>query len=535
MNRNLLLYFSAFAAVLAVGCSKSEKTEVSQQQLKVTGIDRTTGLALANVGDYGNYQLINAADGLSAEVSNLSLANGGASDLATYSGIAHQQYRITNMGNGYFTIMNLGSGKYAESFNNNGQYQLIQSSADSSADQLWLISPVAGKGYNAVNKASGLAITGNTPNALLLQTFTGATSQIWGYNEVPPTGYRDDAVVNFFHRTLTSQGSVAFDQGNSIPLSNGEELWIAEDSFDGSELLPDGNIHCGYFIEYRNSMLIQPASHSWNPNLTNNVLTVNSTDGRPKQVFNIQPNTQWTWPGQGIQVGNKVYVAAGEGNGLGSTNQAIYELSFAGPDAVSVQRDTPAGVSGQTTIGWGSGFVNGNDGYVYVFGSKGVYFNASSIYVARFATSDPLTWFFWNGTTWASTPPTGTAGTIASSQQNVAVSYWNGKYIMMQMDLGFFCDPSSHNIYLSTSSSPTGPFTAPVKVFTIEDMDQGSLIKYYTPAIHPEFDNGKNELLLTYSVNYSACTVSSECINGEMPSNGYQVKGVRVPAAAIGL
>jgi hypothetical protein len=536
MNRNVLLYFAALSAIFASGCTKSEKTVVNQsQQSKQVSFDRTTGLALNNTGDYNNYQLINSANGQSAEIAGLSLANGGTSDLANYTGIAHQQYRITNAGNGFYTIMNLGSGKYAQSYKYNGQYILIQNSADTSDDQLWAISIVSGKGYKAISKTSGLAIAGNSPYIMQLQPYTGAANQVWAYNEVPPAGYRDDAVVGFFHRTLPIQGSIAFDQGNSIPLSNGEDLWIAEDSFDGGELLPDGNIHCGYFIEYRNSMLIQPSNHSWNPNLTSNVLTVNSTDGRPKQVFNIQPGTQWTWPGQGVQVGNKVYVAAGEGSGLGSTNQAIYELSFAGSNAVSVQRDTPAGVSNQTTIGWGGGFITGSDGYVYVYGSQGVFFNASDLYVSRFATSNPLVWYFWNGTTWASKPTTASAAVVATSQQNVAFAYWNGKYIMMQMDLGFFCDPSKHNIYLSTSNSPTGPFSAPVQVFTIEDMDQGNLIRYYTPNIHPEFNNGKNELLLTYSVNYSACTVSSECINGEMPSNGYQVKGVRVPASVIGL
>jgi hypothetical protein len=528
-------------AVLTQGCQKSE----SVKSIAVKGspkdiIAKSTGLSSLNaVGDYGTYQFLNAANGYSAEVANLSLDDGGTGDLtASYSGISHQKWRITYEGSGYFTIMNLGSGKFAQSYNYNGTQVLIQNSADTAANQLWAISTLdSGKSYKVVNKADGLAITGNGTGMIQLAAYSGTTAQNWGYNELPADSYRDDQVVGFFHRANPALHSVAFDQGNSIPLSDGHELWITEDAFNGFELAANGDIKCNYFINYRNSMLVQPANHSWDPNQTTNITINNSTSNQPLQVCNIQPGTQWTWPGQGIELNGKVYVIAGEGNGLSATGNAFYVFTE-NPSSYTwaVERDTVTQVNSNAAgVGYGGGFYKAADGYIYSFGSKGVFFNANDLFVARFQPSNFFSWTFWNGSTWASTPSAANAAVIGTSQQNVFITYWHGKYIMMQMDEGFFCDPTSHNIYLSTSSSPTGPFSAPIKVWTIEDMDGGHIIKYYTPAIHPEFDNGKNELLLTYSVNFSPCTVPSECVNGTEPSKYYQVKGVRVPASVIGL
>jgi hypothetical protein len=532
----LLLALAAFAQ----SCKKSESNKISTLSDKSNDIiARSTGLSSLNTaGQYGTFQVINANAGYSAEVANFSIDNGGTGDLATsYSGISHQKWRITYAGNGYFTIMNLGSGKLAQSYNYNGTQVLLQNSADSLDDQLWSISSVAGKAYRVINKADGLAVTGNGTGMIQLATYTGTSSQLWGYNELPTDSYRDDQVVGFFHRASTSLHSVAFDQGNSIPLSDGHELWITEDAFNGFELAANGDIKCNYVINYRNSMLIQPISHSWNPNLTTNITINNSTSNQPLQVCNIQPGTQWTWPGQGIELNGKVYVGAGEGNGLSATGSAYYVFTENPSSLVwAVERDTVPQVNNNAAgIGYGGGYYKAADGYIYSFGSKGVFFNANDLFVARFQPSNFFSWTFWNGSAWVNTPSAANAAVIGTSQQNVFITFWHGKYIMMQMDEGFFCDPGSHNIYLSTSTSPTGPFSAPIKVWTIEDMDGGHIIKYYTPAMHPEFDNGKSELLLTYSVNFSPCTVPSECVNGTEPAKYYQVKGVRVPASVIGL
>jgi hypothetical protein len=203
-------------------------------------------------------------------------------------------------------------------------------------------------------------------------------------------------------------------------------------------------------------------------------------------------------------------------------------------------------MSGQTKIQYSVGMIKKPVGdTVYVYGAESTYFNAESLFLARYPTNNPSSWSFWRGNSWASTPDTTNAlsgqltiGSGTSTQSNVMVSYVNGKYVMIQLDLGYFCDPSSHNVYISTATSPFGPFTAPQKVFTINDWYNGHLARYYTPAIHPEFDNGHNELLITYCLNYNAaggsCSTQT-CFNNNMDPNFYQIKGVRIPYSLIGL
>ncbi|RYE19526.1 MAG: hypothetical protein EOP51_19695, partial [Sphingobacteriales bacterium] len=534
-----LLLLAVSAALIIQSCKKAEPV-TSSTEGPVNSVEKSSGLQnFSAPGEYGTYQLIAKENNKSGQISNFALNNYATGDVADYTGAAHQKFRITHIGNGVFKIMNLGSGKVLESYDYKGTQVLVQNSDKGTASQLWKLSPAGDKVYKAVNKASGLAITSNGTGITKLEAYTGKTTQLWGCNILAPDGYRDDVVVNYFHRTLASQGSVAFDQGSSIPLPDGRVLWVTEDAFDGSRITPNGNLMCGFF-QYNNSILIQPTKTDWNPNNTPNMTIANSRHGRPRQIVDNQPNADVSWPGVGIEVNGYVYMHNAEIKFGGATTQSIIKLKVnpKGQDQWEVQRTLIKGVSDQSEISFISGMNKPGDGYVYVYGCKGVFFNANNIFVARFAESDPSTWTFWDGTTWAAKPTSAKAAVVGTSQSNVAIGYSKGKYVMMQLDLGYFCDPNPHGIYLSTSSSPTGPFTKPVKVFSIEDRYRGHLNRYYTPMVHPEFDNGKDELLLTYSINFgSGCegVGDNNCVNNEQPSINYQVKGVRVPYSMIGM
>ncbi|RCH56321.1 hypothetical protein DJ568_00200 [Mucilaginibacter hurinus] len=550
MKIKILIYAVALVFI-GSGCKKTESVKNTDDNsgAPVTDIARSSGLKI-NVapGAYFTYQVMSSVNGKSGRISNFSLDNGGFIELADYNGASHQKWRITFVGDGYYKIMNLGSGKVLQAYDNDGTQLVIQNSANNSDAQLWRISPVSGKLYKALSKSTGLAISANTNGPSLLEPYTGKPSQLWGYNVLQNDSYRDDAVVNFFHRTNKAQGSVAFDQGNSIALTwgpnAGKVLWIAEDSFDGVRLKDNGNLLCGFF-QYNNSVLIQPASRSWDPELTDNLTISNSTQGRPRQVFNAQPGTDFTWPGVGVEVGNKVYVYGAELKSLKLVHQALYEMvQSASNNAWQINRFLPVGMD-QANVVYSEGMVKPGDGYVYAYGNMGV-FIVKYIYVARFKESDPLTWTFWDGSKWVdkqpiTKPTTKEAlhfvgkGEDVAAYANTAISYHNGKYIMMQMDFGYGCDNPEHNIYISTSTSPTGPFTQKKKVFTIEDRYRGHIAKFYTPAIHPEFDNGNKELLLTYCLNFSGCNTGDDCRNGELDSRQYQIKGIRVPYSLIGL
>ncbi|MGY4386218.1 hypothetical protein ACVWYN_003268 [Pedobacter sp. UYP24] len=466
-----------------------------------------------------------------------------------------------------FRILNVGSGKYLESPNNTSGSQLWQNKLTNSKNQLWYLkkNPINGS-YEIANTGNNMAVT-NHNNSLInagivtQETYTGTTNQFWALAGVAAEGHRDDEVVNFFHRPKITGTTVAFDQGNSVPLTygnnNGKVLWITQDAYDANQLQSNGAFNCGAIFNYHNSAFLQPASRSWDPALSPNI-TNTSSNGKPLQLVpspGLSDNNSYSWTGTAVEIGNQIIMDTGEGNNgvtPNTSNQALYSITENdnGLNWGNALRITPNGMTGQTTYTYHIGLVKKptND-TVYAYGSYNTYFNSQNLLIARFAASAPAVWTYWTGTGWGSLPSIAAAalihiGTGTTTQQNASVAYVNGKYVLMQMDEGFFCDPTKHNIYLSTSNSPTGPFTAPVLVYSIPDTYQGHIAKYYTGIIHPEFNNGHNELLLTYSLNYNGqggtCTINT-CTSIDasgttgLDPNFYQVKGVRIPYSLIGL
>ncbi|MBT1688631.1 RICIN domain-containing protein [Dawidia soli] len=513
-----------------------------------------SGTAAAAPSQYGTYTIKNAAGNLFMEVTGNPGVNEKFKDgvkivqwSATSAGDLWQKWQIiykqTVNNIPYYALMNLHSGKVLDvpnSSTTNG-LQLQQYRYNGTNAQLWEIRQVT-SGYAIINKGNGLAVTNlnsSTSNgtAIVQQTYSaGAANQRWILTALAADSYLDDEVTRYFQRNSASLGSVAWDQGSSIPLTwggnNGKVLWVTQDAWDGAKLQPNGMFNCTDFFDYNNSIIIQQDKNNWLPDDPN--MTINSPMGRPKQICSNQPGTNWSWPGNGVEIGDKVYMHCGEGNGLSMTNQSIYVLTQSTGTLWTVQRTTPAGMSGQTNIGYAAGMVKASDGYVYVYGTQATSFGyLNNVHVARFPTSNPGSWTFWNGSSWTSTPTTGNGARIAEGKGTVAINYVNGKYVMITMDQGFNCD-APRNIYTATSTSPTGPFTTAVEVYKINDYFQGQYTRYYTPNVHPTFTNGRNELLITYSVNQSACGVN-DCVNGYIDPNYYRIRALRIPYSKIGL
>jgi hypothetical protein len=69
-------------------------------------------------------------------------------------------------------------------------------------------------------------------------------------------------------------------------------------------------------------------------------------------------------------------------------------------------------------------------------------------------------------------------------------------------------------------------------LYTLPDNELGHTPFFYGPAIHPEYINSKNELLITYDINcYSNCLPS--CINNGFNPDYYRPRGLRVPLNLI--
>ncbi|MEO6497693.1 MAG: RICIN domain-containing protein, partial [Mucilaginibacter sp.] len=404
--------------------------------------------------------------------------------------------------------------------------------------QLWRITEIGTSGqYNIISKATGLAVSvagGSTANgaAIIEETPNGNNRQKWVFSLRTASTYRDDVANRFFNRNGTSQGSTSFDQGNSLPLTwssnNGKVLWITQDAYDGASLQPNSMFNCGQWFSYGNSMFLQPNINDWGsgaPNITRN---------GNKQIIDKQGSDTFAWPSAAVEIGQHVYVHVGEGSGLAMSNQSLWDLTQSTGSAWTGVRTTPAGMSGQTNIGYAVGMVKRPDNYVYAFGAQATGFGYSSnIHVARFPVGNPQSWSFWNGSGWVSTPVTGNGARVADALGSSSVAFVNNKYVLMTMDQGFNCD-ATRNIYISTSANPTGPFTTRVKVWTVQEYINGNYARYYTPIIHPEHVNGRNELLLTYSLNYDACGQGS-CSGAYLDPYYYRLKCIRVPYSKIGL
>lgn len=458
----------------------------------------------------------------------------------------------------YYTILNVFSGQLlsCDTANNasapSGKEGIrpVQTRVSSKPydAQLWrFVFDPGSKTFVIYNKKSGemLAAKNKTVQSKAIVTLISngenkkTTCAAWTLQELPAVPYRDDAVVGFFERSKPFLGSVAFDQGNSIPLSwgpnKGKVLWVTQDAWDGQQLKTNGMFDCKDFFRYRNSMILQPSIRDWDPTHTFNIEKVDSRQHKPKQICDVLPTAEYSWPAAGIEIGRYVYVQCSEGDGLGPPkSQSLYQLTENDGLNWQVKRLTPKGMTTEHKINYSAGMVKSPDGFVYVFGFKGTGYGYSlDLHVARFKPSLPMQWTFWNKSNWQVTPEADSKARIASGKATVSVAYLNGKYILMTMDQGFVCD-SARSIYLATSSSPTGPFTPLKKVYTINEYLYGKYARYYTPVIHPEFNNGHRELLLTYCLNFSGCGVP-DCKDGYLDPYFYRIKGIRIPYDMIGL
>ena len=564
---------SVAALLAAQSCKKNNPAQSLTDQSALTGKLKVSSAPAA----YATFQITNVSSGKLLEVRNDSTLMHQQSNPANVqqnasagsgSGVAgHQKWYLIQQGTGTitnstgFVIMNVENGMLLEAPNGTSGTAMWVDHANGFPSQVWNIQTVAGQSYYVIKNANGLVLTdhgGSTANGAPVTEETAAsnTTQYWNLTSITAEAYRDDAVVQFFHRGAVTNTTVAFDQGNSIPLTNGTNngkvLWITQDAYASSQLKANGQLACQFF-SYHNSGLLQPSITNWASSSTPNITTTsNASTGVSELEIVKSPgdhSSTYTWPGAGVEIGSNVYLNAFESaNGSTPANQVLDEIAESTSSTAwgAVTRLTPNGMSGQTKMVFSNGMVKkSTNDTVYVWGAQSVFFNTVVVTLARFPVSNPSSWSYWRGHSWATTPDTTSAltgaitvGSGTGTQQNTYVSYVNGKYVMMIMDIGFFCDPNPHGIYISTATSPMGPFTTPKLVYTINDMYNGHLAKYYTPLIHGEFVNGKNELMVTYALNYNgsggSCSTQT-CFNTNQDPNYYQIKGVRIPYSLIGL
>jgi hypothetical protein len=167
---------------------------------------------------------------------------------------------------------------------------------------------------------------------------------------------------------------------------------------------------------------------------------------------------------------------------------------------------------------------------MFAFGMKqhGI---TSDVYVARFKPGEPETnWTFWDGKQWNGNA-TNSSLIAHGTSTSVHICKVHDVYLLTTTAFSVACDQGKE-IYMATSSSPTGPFSLLKTVYKLDDLYEGHYPFFYMAIGHPEFINEKNELLVTYSVNgYEPCV--STCAKGRAIPDHYRPKAIRVPLDQI--
>lgn len=337
--------------------------------------------------------------------------------------------------------------------------------------------------------------------------------------------YKDPLVTGFFDR---KSGWIASDGTFSIPLSDGRVFWSMNDSYIDHLDTVAGTTGC--LFQVRNAGLVQPLGNwSWPATSTR----IGTSSGVPSLFKNNTDDNYLLWPTGGYQNGDTVYVYCSNimnsSGGLGFTRggndflgkMVLPGLAVTGFDALPSFNDITFGIGFDT---------NEPDNYIYTWGVQSA-FITSNIVVARFPRNNPRAhWSFWNGSAW-DTAVSHIAPVSQGASNGVYVAKVRNKYVALSTEFSVSCDAGTR-IYVATSNSITGPFTNRKVLYTIPDNELGHTPFFYGPAIHPEYINSNNELLITYDINcYSNCLPS--CINNGFNPDYYRPRGLRVPLSLI--
>lgn len=341
-------------------------------------------------------------------------------------------------------------------------------------------------------------------------------------NELGDVTYKDSVFTEYFRRTT---GWVAGDGGNSIPLNNGNSLWLWGDSHIGNYDAASNTVPC--LFQVRNAGLLMGIE---NPGKQ---ITYTGSSSPASWFHYGNNNNYWFWPGAGYQYQDTAYIfltrirATGSGGGFG----------FEGIDTpyIAKVKIPEMTVSGYSILSSKNGIVFNNgvikDGnYNYVYGIKGNGFG-NDVFLARFPISNIYaSWEYYGHDGWS---------TNISSIQKIHSEFTSSfsfckiknKFVMITTEFSVGCDQGKH-IYSYTADEPYGPFTNKQTIWTLDDTLQGHYPVFYLANTHPEYDNGKNELLITYCINgYGTCVET--CVNNRKDPDSYRPKAIRVPYKAI--
>jgi len=342
---------------------------------------------------------------------------------------------------------------------------------------------------------------------LLLTVFTSC-------HKDPPVfkrmGYKDTVFTNYFKRTT---GWVAGDGAYSVGLSNGQSLWLFGDSYIDS--YDSATKTVPWLFQVHNAALLMGLQ---NPG---NQLTLPGNQGGKNYFVHGNEPGYTMWPGAGYQDGDTAFVFVSKlWNGLHPDSFFIAKILL---KDYSLRGFAP--IPALNGISVASAIVRESD-YCYVYGiRKNGYGN--DLFVMRFPAHDFYkSWEYFDGNSWEKS-----VNNIRPIHNEFTASFnvckIKNKYVLITTEFSVGCDQGK-NIYVAVSDRPEGPFSNQHSIWELDDYLHGHLPFFYLANPHPEYDNGKQELLITYCINtYAPCL--PPYTNGRMDPDIYRPKAIRVP------
>jgi hypothetical protein len=293
----------------------------------------------------------------------------------------------------------------------------------------------------------------------------------------------------------TGPGWIGGDGTYSTELPDGQESFVFSDTLVGTEQ-PGGSANLTGFTN--NSELMGTL-----PSLSGDF---GGTLGAPQSLIPDTSNSSdhWWTSATYIENGNQlVYVnefsaMPGTSFGLFSGNSGIAVLSLSGDGVPTFSSITPLPTDADTT--WGKAVVQ-DASYTYIYGlasnpSSGAFYGMKLARVPLGQSLNIGAWTYWNGSQW--TPGEGTAALINTGAILTGVSAQAGGegYVAVSIPGGL----GSSRLALSYACSATGPWSAPVPVYTIPEVTQYQNEIAYIPTFHPEL-TGQGGLVVSYNTN----------------------------------
>lgn len=298
----------------------------------------------------------------------------------------------------------------------------------------------------------------------------------------------------FFFKNLfdtNGGGWTGGDGAYSIPLPDGRILWTFGDSFLGT-VNPDYS-RSGPLVN--NLFVIQDGDE----------LTTlqGGTEQNPEAYVRPFGNPDhYYWPGDGLVLGNRVYIFMQR---IRPTGQAgVFSFEHIGTDMAvfslpDLQLVDQIKISRSLDILTGVSVFREND-FIYIYSSRTTF--GKNALLSRISVDDLSEVQYWNGSAWA-TELVETAYLLKGNGQALSVSNQfkafkqDGSYRLLVQD-DFF----GSNVKVYQSDNPAGPWGNPVAVYdTPETGADGGNIFTYNAFAHPHIIHPEKGMLMTYSVN----------------------------------